>query len=60
MTTFEKYLVDVFNGFVEDNGYDELFEIMFPGMPAGELVLEMYNSGMIPNDTIETFLEETE
>lgn len=60
MTKFENEMVVVFDGFVADSNWSELFEILFPGASAGEIVLDMYNSGLIPNEMIERFLEETE
>jgi hypothetical protein len=60
MTKFDNELIDVFDGFVFDNDWFELFDIIFPGASPGEIILDMYNYGMIPNSTIETFLEETD
>jgi hypothetical protein len=60
MTKFDNDLIDVFDGFVFDNNYTALFDILFPGASPGEIVLDMYNSGLIPNEVIERFLEETD
>lgn len=58
MKNFEKALVEVANDYADDYGMDGLFEEIFPGVSAGELLLDMYNAGMIPDDVLETFLNE--
>ena len=38
------------------DGHDEFFSRFFPDMTVGELVVELYNSGLIPDDVIESIL----
>lgn len=58
MKSFEQALIQVANDFVDDYGMDGLFEEIFPGVSAGELLLDMYNAGMIPDDVLEKFLND--
>ena len=58
MKNYEVQLISVINDFADEYSMEELFDELFPGMSAGELVLEMYNAGIIPDDALETFLED--
>lgn len=49
---------EVLRGFIEDNGVEAVFEELFPGREAAEIFYEMYESGMIPEDMMEKFLED--
>jgi hypothetical protein len=58
MKNYEVQLISVINDFADEYSMEELFDELFPGMSVGELVLEMYNAGIIPDDALETFLED--
>lgn len=57
MKDFEKELMSVVQEYADDYGVEGVLEELFPKMTIGELVVEMYNSGMIPEDILEGFLE---
>lgn len=57
MKDFEKELASVVDDFEADHGVYGVLDELFPGVSLGELVVDMYNSGMIPNDVMEKFLE---
>lgn len=57
MKEFERQMITIFNEYAEDHGPQGVLEELFPGMTIGELVYNMYESGMIPEDTMEKFLE---
>lgn len=55
---YEKLLIGVVNDYVDDYSIQELFEILFPGATVGEIVNDMFNSGLIPDDVMEEFLND--
>jgi len=58
MKDYEVVLISVLNDFADDYGTDGLLDEIFPGMTIGEIIVNMYDAGLIPNDVIETFLED--
>jgi hypothetical protein len=58
MKDFEKLLLSVVNDYEEEYGAEGLLEELFPGTTLGEIVVEMYLAGMIPEDVIERFINE--
>lgn len=58
MKDYEKLLISVANDYAHDYGIDGLFDELFPGMSPGELIRDMYESGLIPDDVMEKFLGE--
>jgi len=58
MKDFEKNFISVINDYADDYGTDGVLEELFPGMSIGEILLDMYNLGGIPEDVLEKFLEE--
>lgn len=58
LNSFEQSLVGVANDFADDYSLEDLFEEIFPGVSAGELLLDMYNAGLIPDDILERFLND--
>lgn len=58
MKDYEKLLISVVNDFTDDYSIEELLETLFPGASVGEIVNEMFNSGLIPNDVMEKFLND--
>lgn len=56
MRDFDKQLMMRVNELFE--GHNEFLEKFFPEMSVGELVLDMFNAGLIPNDIIESLLDE--
>lgn len=60
MKEIEKLMISVASDFADDYGLEGLFDELFPGMSAGEIVLDMYNSGLIPDDVMDRFLNDSE
>lgn len=58
MKNIEKLLMSVAEGFADDYGVDGLIDELFPNVSIGELVVDMYNSGLIPEDVLERFLND--
>lgn len=58
MKDYEAVLISVLNDFADDYGTDGLLDELFPGITVGEIVVDMYNAGLIPEDVIERFLED--
>lgn len=58
MKDYTKLLISVVEDFKDDNGVDELFEVLFPGASIGEIVNDMYEAGLIPDDVMEAFLND--
>lgn len=56
MKHFMRLLVEAMNDYTEEHGVEALFQEIFPDMTMGELIGEMYEAGMIPEDVIERFL----
>ena len=57
MKEFDFILMNVVNDYVDDYGLDGLLEELFPGQTMGELVSDMYQAGLIPETTLEKFLD---
>lgn len=55
---FKKLLISVADSYYEDHGLEGLIEELFPKLTAGELIAEMYEYGMIPEDVLERFVSE--
>lgn len=55
---FEIRLITVLNDYADDYGEIGLLEEIFPGLSIGELILDMYSAGLIPEDVLERFLTE--
>lgn len=58
MKDWTKLMISVINDYVDDNGLNALFEELFPGASAGEIVSEMWEAGIIPDDVMERFLND--
>lgn len=58
MKDYTKLLISVVEDFKDDNGIEELFEALFPGASIGEIVNDMYEAGLIPDDVMEAFLND--
>lgn len=57
MKEFEKNFIQVVNDYADDYDIESVLDELFPGMTIGEIMLDMYNLGGIPEDTLEKFLE---
>lgn len=57
MKDFEKNFISVINDYADDYGLEGVLEEIFPGQSIGEVLLDMYNLGGIPEDVLEKFLE---
>lgn len=60
MKEFEKNFIQVVNDYADDYDIESVLDELFPGMTIGEIMLDMYNLGGIPEDTLEKFLEADE
>lgn len=59
MKNFDKEMMEVVNDFAEDYGTDGVLEELFgEGFDLGEIVVDMFNAGLIPNDKMEKFVNE--
>ena len=58
MKNMQKLFLQVLSDYIDDYGTDELFEELFPGRDVAEVFYEMYESGMIPEDLMEKFLND--
>lgn len=58
MKNYEKLLISVVNDYADDNGLDGLLDELFPGASIGEIVNDMFNAGLIPEDVMERFLND--
>lgn len=58
MTEFDTKLIDVVNEYWNDYGADAVLEDLLSDMTIGDVILEMYNAGFIPNDVLERFLND--
>lgn len=57
MKDYEKLLIQVLNDYVDDYGVEALFEEL--GLASvGEVINDMYNAGLIPDDIMEKFINE--
>lgn len=56
MKNYMRLLIEAVNERAEEIGLEELLEELFPGMSVGEVVGEMYEAGLIPEDVIENYL----
>lgn len=57
MREFEKRLIAKAEADAADIGLQELLESLIPDFHAGELILELYETGLIPQDRLEHFLD---
>lgn len=59
MKNYDFLMQNVVNDFVGDYDLNALFEELFgEDYNIGELVVDMFNSGLIPNDRMEAFVNE--
>lgn len=58
MKDYEKLLISVVNDFVDDYSVEELLQILYEGASIGEVINDMFNAGLIPNDVMEEFLND--
>lgn len=56
MREFDRSIMDAVNE--KYGSSNEFIEEFFPNMSVGELVVEMYNAGLIPDDIIESILND--
>ncbi len=58
MKNYDTLMIQVINDWVDDYGVDALLEEFFGSTTIGEVFVEMFNAGLIPNDTMEKFINE--
>ena len=51
-------MISVVNDFVDDYSVEELLQILYEGASIGEVINDMFNAGLIPNDVMEEFLND--
>lgn len=56
MREFEKRLIAKAEADAADIGLQELLESLIPDFHAGELILELYETGLIPQDRLEEYI----
>lgn len=56
MKVYETKLISVLNDFADEYGTDGLLDELVPGASIGEIIVDMYNAGILPEDVIERFL----
>lgn len=58
MTDFEDKLIEAINDYNGDYDEQAVLDIFFPDLTIGEIIIECYNAGLIPNDILEKFLND--
>lgn len=58
MKVYDKKLIEAVNDYADEEGIEEVLDRVFPGATIGEIVVDMYNAGLIPEDVMERFLED--
>lgn len=56
MTKMKTDFIEVVNNFLDDYTLADLFDELFPAQNKAEVIYEMYENGMIPEDMMEKFL----
>lgn len=56
MTKMKTDFIEVVNDFLDDYTLADLFDELFPAQNKAEVIYEMYENGMIPEDMMEKFL----
>jgi hypothetical protein len=56
MKEFDFTLMNIVNDYIDDYGVEGLLDELFPGQTMGELVVDMYQAGLIPETMLESFL----
>ena len=57
MTKFAKLLIEAMNEYATEYGVEALLEELFPEMTIVELINEIYEAGLLPNDVVERIIE---
>ena len=58
MTKMKTDFIGVVNDSLEDYTLNDLFDELFPAQGKAEIIYEMYENGMIPEDMMEKFLND--
>lgn len=58
MTKMKTDFIGVMNDYLEDYTLNDLFDELFPAQGKAEIIYEMYENGMIPEDMMEKFLND--
>lgn len=59
MKNYDKLMIEVVNDFADDYGVEGVLEELFgEDFDFGEIIVDMFNSGLIPNDKMEKFINE--
>ncbi len=56
MKHFLKLFIEAANDYASEHGVEELLQEIFPEASIGEVLADMYEAGLIPNDTLERFI----
>lgn len=52
----EVSLISVINDYADDYSVVEVLDEFFPGITIGEIIVDMWNAGLIPTDVMDKFL----
>lgn len=59
MRNFDKEMMEIINGYADDYGVEGVLEELFgEDFDIGEIIVDMFNAGLIPNDRMEGFINE--
>lgn len=58
MKELSRKIITTINLAADEYGVSEVLEQLFPGMSLGELINDMYEAGLLPDEDLEAFLED--
>jgi hypothetical protein len=59
MKNYDLQMAEIVNDFADDYGVEGVLEELFgEDYDLGEIIVDMFNSGLIPNDRMEAFINE--
>jgi len=59
MKNYDLQMAEIVNDFADDYGAEGVLEELFgEDYDLGEIIVDMFNSGLIPNDRMEAFINE--
>lgn len=56
MKDYEKVLISVINDYADDYGAEAVLDILFPSATIGEILNDVFNAGLIPDEDMEKFI----
>lgn len=58
MKELSRKIITTINLAADEHGVSEVLEQLFPRMSLGELINDMYEAGLLPDEDLEAFLED--